>query len=164
MNRTDSRSTQANHNSHPIGRIAFVGNYLPSRCGIATFTTDLTEALGCYIADTAIAEIMSRDMAIVERKATVAEAAEMMSSRNISCILVAEGGKAKGGSVGTVMITATNSDHVSQSASTSVDVTNTQQSSGNVSLSVRDHPLRGDCQGRSGEMRRMPRMCPLLPL
>ena len=38
--------------------------------------------------------------------------------------------------VGTVMITATNSGQASQSASTSVDVTNTQQSSGNVSLSV----------------------------
>lgn len=63
--------------------------------GIVT-QTDLTEALGCYIADTAIAEIMSRDIATVERKATVTEAAEMMSSRNISCILVAEGGEVKG--------------------------------------------------------------------
>lgn len=28
-----------------IKRIAFIGNYLPRRCGIATFTTDLSEAL-----------------------------------------------------------------------------------------------------------------------
>src|ERR1035441_8093572 len=27
-------------------RIAFVGNYLPRQCGIATFTTDLCTALG----------------------------------------------------------------------------------------------------------------------
>lgn len=29
----------------PIRRVAFVGNYLPRRCGIATFTTDLCEAV-----------------------------------------------------------------------------------------------------------------------
>jgi len=28
-----------------VNRIAFVGNYLPRQCGIATFTTDLCEAL-----------------------------------------------------------------------------------------------------------------------
>jgi hypothetical protein len=27
------------------GNIAFVGNYLPRRCGIATFTTDLCESI-----------------------------------------------------------------------------------------------------------------------
>ncbi len=27
-----------------IDRIAFIGNYLPRQCGIATFTTDLREA------------------------------------------------------------------------------------------------------------------------
>jgi glycosyltransferase involved in cell wall biosynthesis len=32
--------------THPtIKRIAFIGNYLPRQCGIATFTTDLCEAL-----------------------------------------------------------------------------------------------------------------------
>jgi len=30
---------------HTIKRIAFVGNYLPRQCGIATFTTDLCEAI-----------------------------------------------------------------------------------------------------------------------
>jgi len=29
----------------PIKRVAFIGNYLPRKCGIATFTTDLSEAL-----------------------------------------------------------------------------------------------------------------------
>lgn len=29
----------------PINRLAFIGNYLPRQCGIATFTTDLCEAI-----------------------------------------------------------------------------------------------------------------------
>lgn len=35
------------HSSHDstISRIAFIGNYLPRQCGIATFTTDLCEAI-----------------------------------------------------------------------------------------------------------------------
>src|SRR5258708_7795739 len=34
------------HNAHSIiKRIAFIGNYLPRQCGIATFTTDLCEAI-----------------------------------------------------------------------------------------------------------------------
>ena len=37
---------------------------------------------------------------------------------------------------GTIMVTATNVEQTTQSASTSVEVTNTQQSSGNVSLSI----------------------------
>ena len=31
---------------HPIARIAFLGNHLPRQCGIATFTTDLNDAIG----------------------------------------------------------------------------------------------------------------------
>jgi glycosyltransferase involved in cell wall biosynthesis len=31
--------------AHPIKRIAFVGNYMPRQCGIATFTTDLADAI-----------------------------------------------------------------------------------------------------------------------
>lgn len=39
-----------------INRIAFIGNYLPRQCGIATFTTDLTEAIaGAYNHTTCIA-------------------------------------------------------------------------------------------------------------
>ncbi len=34
-----------NITGHSIKRIAFVGNYLPRQCGIATFTTDLCEAV-----------------------------------------------------------------------------------------------------------------------
>ncbi len=32
--------------THPIARIAFLGNHLPRQCGIATFTTDLNDAIG----------------------------------------------------------------------------------------------------------------------
>ena len=35
-----------------INRVAFVGNYLPRKCGIATFTTDLCEALATAYGDT----------------------------------------------------------------------------------------------------------------
>lgn len=38
---------------HPIiNRIAFIGNYVPRQCGIATFTTDLCEAVAEAFADT----------------------------------------------------------------------------------------------------------------
>ena len=36
----------------PISRIAFIGNYLPRQCGIATFTTDLCEAIAAEHSDT----------------------------------------------------------------------------------------------------------------
>lgn len=40
----------------PIKRISFIGNYLPRQCGIATFTTDLCEAVAsAYPATTCIA-------------------------------------------------------------------------------------------------------------
>ena len=29
----------------PLGRVALIGNALPRRCGIATFTTDLQQAM-----------------------------------------------------------------------------------------------------------------------
>ena len=35
-----------------INRIAFIGNYLPRQCGIATFTTDLCEAIASVYIDT----------------------------------------------------------------------------------------------------------------
>ncbi len=39
--------------SNPIiNRIAFIGNYLPRQCGIATFTTDLCEAVAAECSDT----------------------------------------------------------------------------------------------------------------
>ena len=36
---------------HPIRRIAVIGNYLPRQCGIATFTTDLCEAIASQYED-----------------------------------------------------------------------------------------------------------------
>ena len=36
----------------PIRRIAFIGNYMPRQCGIATFTTDLCEAMAAEYAGT----------------------------------------------------------------------------------------------------------------
>ncbi|PKL83520.1 MAG: glycosyl transferase family 1 [Ignavibacteriae bacterium HGW-Ignavibacteriae-3] len=35
-----------------MNRIAFIGNYLPRQCGIATFTTDLCEAVAAQYSDT----------------------------------------------------------------------------------------------------------------
>jgi predicted GH43/DUF377 family glycosyl hydrolase len=35
-----------------INRMAFIGNYLPRQCGIATFTTDLCEAIAAEYGDT----------------------------------------------------------------------------------------------------------------
>jgi hypothetical protein len=35
-----------------VNRIAFVGNYSPRQCGIATFTTDLCEAVASAYAET----------------------------------------------------------------------------------------------------------------
>ncbi|UCD39378.1 MAG: glycosyltransferase family 4 protein [Fidelibacterota bacterium] len=42
-------------------RIAFVGNYLPSLCGIATFTTDLTEALATQFPETTFLVLPTSD-------------------------------------------------------------------------------------------------------
>jgi glycosyltransferase involved in cell wall biosynthesis len=42
--------TLSNHSS--VSRIAFIGNYLPRQCGIATFTTDLCEAIATEYNDT----------------------------------------------------------------------------------------------------------------
>jgi glycosyltransferase involved in cell wall biosynthesis len=38
--------------SFPFKRIAFIGDYLPRRCGIATFTTDLCESIAAEMPDT----------------------------------------------------------------------------------------------------------------
>ncbi len=38
--------------SFPFKRIAFIGDYLPRRCGIATFTTDLCESIAGELPDT----------------------------------------------------------------------------------------------------------------
>jgi hypothetical protein len=41
-----------NLNNSEINRIAFIGNYLPRQCGIATFTTDLCEAVATEFSST----------------------------------------------------------------------------------------------------------------
>jgi glycosyltransferase involved in cell wall biosynthesis len=42
-----------NNSTHStINRIGFIGNYLPRQCGIATFTTDLCEAIATEFGDT----------------------------------------------------------------------------------------------------------------
>ncbi|HQF71141.1 MAG TPA: hypothetical protein PLH39_07685, partial [Promineifilum sp.] len=41
------------HSNTPgIKRLAFIGNYLPRRCGIATFTTDLAESVAAAYPNT----------------------------------------------------------------------------------------------------------------
>ena len=42
-------------------RIAFIGNYLPRQCGIATFTTDLCTAMAAEFADAQIFAIPVND-------------------------------------------------------------------------------------------------------
>ncbi len=69
-----------------------VGNRL---VGIVT-QTDLTRALTSYGMWKDVAEIMSSDMAVIEPKRTVAEAVEIMNSRNISCIVALEGNQVRG--------------------------------------------------------------------
>ena len=45
-----------------IKRVAFIGNYLPRKCGIATFTTDLCEALADEYADTSFIALPVNDI------------------------------------------------------------------------------------------------------
>ena len=42
-------------------RIALLGNHLPRHCGIATFTTDLTDALGAAFPDLACSVVAMND-------------------------------------------------------------------------------------------------------
>ena len=46
-----------------ISRIAFIGNYLPRQCGIATFTTDLCEAIAAEYSETACIALPVNDTA-----------------------------------------------------------------------------------------------------
>jgi len=63
--------------------------------GIVT-QTDLVRALTSYGLWTDVSEIMSRNIASVQLDASVAEAAEIMTSRKISCIMVMDGDKVAG--------------------------------------------------------------------
>src|SRR2546427_6931235 len=49
-------------NHSPIRRIAFIGNYLPRQCGIATFTTDLCEAIAAEHSDTTCIAVPVNDI------------------------------------------------------------------------------------------------------
>src|SRR6266542_2001278 len=53
---------QDNSNQSPISRIAFIGNYLPRQCGIATFTTDLCEAIAAEHSDTTCIAVPVNDI------------------------------------------------------------------------------------------------------
>ncbi|MFQ5646475.1 MAG: glycosyltransferase [bacterium] len=44
-----------------VKNIAIIGNYLPRRCGIATFTTDIREALSQEVADNGRVEVLAMD-------------------------------------------------------------------------------------------------------
>ena len=63
--------------------------------GIVT-QTDLVRALTSYGLWRNVSEIMSRNAAVIPDDATVAEAAELMTLRRISCIVVLDGGEAAG--------------------------------------------------------------------
>ena len=63
--------------------------------GIVTLT-NLTQALASYGMWRSVEEIMKRDIACIHRKASVAEAAAVMASRNISCMIILEGTEAVG--------------------------------------------------------------------
>ncbi|MDH3267711.1 MAG: glycosyltransferase family 4 protein, partial [Ignavibacteria bacterium] len=47
----------------PLNRIAFIGNYLPRQCGIATFTTDLCEAIAVQYSETSCIALPVNDVA-----------------------------------------------------------------------------------------------------
>ena len=49
-------------NQSAINRIAFIGNYLPRQCGIATFTTDLCEAIAAENPDTTCIAVPVNDV------------------------------------------------------------------------------------------------------
>ena len=46
-----------------INRIGFIGNYLPRQCGIATFTTDLCEAIATEYSDVSCIALPVNDLA-----------------------------------------------------------------------------------------------------
>lgn len=63
--------------------------------GIIT-QTDLTRVITSYGMWRDISEIMSKDVAVIQGQASVAEASEVMASRNISSIIVMDAGKVTG--------------------------------------------------------------------
>src|SRR6266576_4929425 len=49
--------------SSSLNRVAFIGNYLPRQCGIATFTTDLCEAFAAEYNETTCIAVPVNDIA-----------------------------------------------------------------------------------------------------
>jgi len=58
----DGYSTIRRAHRSVAGRIAFIGNYLPRQCGIATFTTDLCEAIASSYRETACIALPVNDI------------------------------------------------------------------------------------------------------
>jgi glycosyltransferase involved in cell wall biosynthesis len=54
---------EQNITNSTLNRIAFIGNYLPRQCGIATFTTDLCEAVAEQYSDTTCIALPVNDVA-----------------------------------------------------------------------------------------------------
>src|SRR5216684_7068454 len=50
-------------NTSGLNRVAFIGNYLPRQCGIATFTTDLCEAFAAEYDETTCIAVPVNDTA-----------------------------------------------------------------------------------------------------
>lgn len=57
MKALDTKKTKS-----PINRIAFIGNYLPRQCGIATFTTDLCESIDLQFVNTTCIAVPINDI------------------------------------------------------------------------------------------------------
>ncbi len=47
-----------------LDRLAFIGNYLPRECGIATFATDLCEALATEYSETTCIALPANDIEV----------------------------------------------------------------------------------------------------
>lgn len=51
------------NNNYSFGKIAFIGNYVPRQCGIATFTTDLCESVAREVPDISCVTVAMNDTA-----------------------------------------------------------------------------------------------------
>ena len=59
---SEHRPGEDNLTLSTLNRIAFIGNYFPRQCGIATFTTDLAEAIAGAYSDTTCIAIPVNDI------------------------------------------------------------------------------------------------------
>ncbi|MGO8951450.1 MAG: glycosyltransferase [Ktedonobacterales bacterium] len=102
----ESQESQESHKSHKspesrLRKLAVVGTHLPRQCGIATFTTDLCEALAAKIPDATVFAVAVNDVdegypyptgvrfEIAERDATsYQQAAEFLNSNDVDLVLL----------------------------------------------------------------------------